>query len=51
MSFDLYSLDSGLDSDNPIEFSRKAILYDESDINKLVHHLNERLNHFSAKAI
>ena len=51
MSFDLYSLDSGLDSDDPTEFSRKAILFDESDVNKLVHHLNERLNHFSAKAI
>ena len=51
MSFDLYSLDSGLDRDDPTEFSRKAILFDESDVNKLVHHLNERLNHFSAKAI
>jgi len=51
MSFDLYSLDSGLDSDDPTKFSRKAILFDESDVNKLVHHLNERLNHFSAKAI
>jgi len=51
MSFDLYSLNSGLDRDDPTEFSRKAILFDESDVNKLVHHLNERLNHFSAKAI
>ena len=51
MSFDLYSLDTGLDSDDPTEFSRKAILFDESNINKLVHHLKEKLNHFSAKAI
>ena len=51
VSFDLYSLDSGLDSDDPTKFSRKAILFDESDVNKLVHHLNEKLNHFSAKAI
>ena len=51
MSFDLYSLDSGLDSDDPTEFNRKAILLDESDINKLGHHLNEKLNHFSTKAI
>ena len=51
LSFDLYSLDSGLDCDDPTEFSRKAILFEQSDINKLVHHLNEKLNHFSAKAI
>ena len=51
VSFDLYSLDSGLDSDDPTDFSRKAILFEQSDINKLVHHLNEKLNHFSAKAI
>ena len=51
MSFDLYSLDSGLDRDDATGFSRKAILYDRSDINKLVHHLKEKLNHFSAKAI
>ena len=51
MSFNLYDLDSGLDSDNPTDFSRKAILYDKSNINKLVHDHKEKLNHFSAKAI
>ena len=51
MSFNLYDLDSGLDSDDPTEFSRKAILFDKSDINKLVHDYKEKLNHFSAKAI
>ena len=51
MSFDLYSLNSGLDSDDPRDFYRKAILYERSDINKLVHHHKEKLNHFSAKAI
>ena len=51
MSFDLYSLNFGLDSDDPRDFYRKAILYERSDINKLVHHHKEKLNHFSAKAI
>ena len=51
MSFNLYDLDSGLDSDDATEFSRKAILFDKSDINKLVHDYKEKLNHFSAKAI
>ena len=51
MSFTLYDLNSGLDTDDSTKFSRKAILFDESDVNKLVHHLNEKLNHFSAKAI
>jgi hypothetical protein len=51
MSFNLYSLDSGLDNDDAIEFNRKAVLFEKSDINKLVHHLKEKLNHFSAKAI
>ena len=51
MSFDLYSLNSGLDNDDPTDFYRKAILYERSDINKLVHHHKEKLNHFTAKAI
>ncbi len=51
MSFNLYDLNSVLDSDDAIDFSHKAILFETSDINKLVHHLNEKLNHFSAKAI
>lgn len=51
MSFRLYDQNSGLDSDDAIEFSRKAILYEESDINKLVRDHKEKLNHFSAKAL
>ena len=51
MSFGLYDLKSGLDSDDSTEFNRKAILYEESDINKLVHDFREKLNHFCAKAI
>ena len=51
MSFNLYDLNSGLDSDDSTEFSRKAILYEESDVNKLVHDHKEKLNHFSAKAL
>ena len=51
MSFNLYDLDSGLDTDDATDYSRKAILYDESDVNKLVHDHREKLNHFCAKAI
>lgn len=51
MSFTLYGLDRGIDSDDATGFNRKAILYDKSDINKLVYHHKEKLNHFSAKAI
>ena len=51
MSFGLYDLKSGLDIDDATEFSRKAILYEESDINKLVRDHKEKLNHFSAKAL
>jgi hypothetical protein len=51
MSFNLYDLDSGLDSDDPTDFSRKAILYDKSAVNKLVHDHRENLNHYSAKAL
>ena len=51
MSFDLYSLERSIDGDDTVGFSRKAILYDKSDINKLAYHHKEKLNHFSAKAI
>ena len=51
MSFGLYDLKSGLDIDDATEFSRKAILYEASDINKLVRDHKEKLNHFSAKAL
>ena len=48
MSFELYDLKSGLDTDESTEFSRKAILYEESDVNRLVRDHKEKLNHFSA---
>ena len=51
MSFNLYDLNSGLDTDDATDFNRKAILYEPSDINKLVYDFKEKLNHFSAKAI
>ena len=51
LSFDLYSLKRSLDDEDAINFSRKAILYDKSDVNKLVHDSREKLNHFCAKAI
>ena len=50
VSFDLYNLNRSIDHD-AVNFSRKAILYNNSDINKLVYHHKEKLNHFSAKAI
>jgi len=51
MSLDLYSLNRSIDDVDAIEHSRKAILYDSSDVNKLVHDFKEKLNHFSAKAL
>ena len=51
MSLDLYSLNRSIDDENAIEFSRKAILYERSDVNKLVRDHKEKLNHFSAKAL
>ena len=51
MSYNLYDLDFELKDQNALGFSRKAILYDRNDINKLVITGNEKLNHFSAKAI
>ena len=51
MSFDLYSLNCSIDDEDTISFSRKAILYDKSAVNKLVHDHRENLNHFSAKAL
>ena len=51
MSFELYDLKSGLDTDESTEFSRKAILYEESDVNRLVRDHKEKLNHFSARSI
>ena len=51
MSLDLYSLNRSIDDEDAIEYSRKGILYDKSDVNKLVHDFREKLNHFCAKAI
>ena len=51
MSFNLYSLESGLDSDDASEYVHKAILYEQSDINKLVHDYKEKLNHFCAWSV
>jgi len=51
MSLDLYSLNRSIDDEDTIEYSRKAILYEKSDVNKLVHDFKEKLNHFSAKAL
>ena len=51
MSFNLYDLDFELDDKNATDFSRKAILYDRNDINKLVIAGAEKLNHFISKAI
>lgn len=51
MSFNLYDLNDSLDSDDSSGFSRKAILYDRNDLNKLVIAGTEKLNHFITKAI
>ena len=51
MSLDLYNLNRSIDDEDAIEYSRKGILYDRSDVNKLVHDFREKLNHFCAKAI
>jgi len=51
LSFDLYSLNRSIDDEDTIRFSRKAILYDRSAVNKLVHDFREKLNHFCAKAL
>ena len=51
LSLDLYNLNRSIDDEDAVKFSRKAILYDKSDVNKLVHDFREKLNHFCAKAI
>ena len=51
MSFELYSRSSGLENDDAIGFCRKAILYNDSDLNRLVIAGVEKLNHFITKAI
>ena len=47
----MYDQNSGLDSDDATEFSKKAILFEECDINRLVIAGTEKLNHFISKAI
>jgi hypothetical protein len=51
MSFNLYNLDYELADKNATDFSRKAILYDRNDMNKLVIAGTEKLNHFISKSI
>ena len=51
MSYNLYDLDTELADKNASDFSRKAILYDRNDINKVVIAGREKLNHFITKAI
>ena len=51
MSFNLYDLNYELADKNALDFSRKAILFDRSDLNKLVIAGVEKLNHFISKAI
>ena len=49
MSFDLYNSRRSIDDEDAVGFSRKAVFYEQSDINKLVRDHKEKLNHFSAK--
>jgi hypothetical protein len=51
MSFNLYDLDYKLVDQNAVDFSRKAILYNREDLNKLVIAGVEKLNHFITKSI
>ena len=51
LSFNLYDLNYELADKNALDFSRKAILFDRSDLNKLVIAGVEKLNHFISKAI
>ena len=51
MSFNLYDLNYELADKNALDFSKKAILFERSDLNKLVIAGVEKLNHFISKAI
>jgi hypothetical protein len=51
LSFDLYGLNRSIDDEDTIAFSRRAMLYDKSAVNKLVHDHKENLNHYCAKAL
>ena len=47
----MYDLNYKLDDKNALDFTRKAILYNREDINKLVIAGTEKLNHFITKAL
>ena len=49
MAFRLYDLDYELDDKAAVNFERKAILFNRSDLNKLVIAGAEKLNHFISK--
>jgi hypothetical protein len=51
MSNNLYDRDFELADKNALDFSRKAILFERNDINKLVIAGREKLNHFITKSI
>jgi hypothetical protein len=51
MSGNLYDLDSGLADKDALDFSRKALLFDRNDINKLIVAGREKLNHYITKSI
>jgi hypothetical protein len=51
MSGNVYDRDFELADKNALDFSRKAILFERSDINKLVIAGREKLNHFISKSI
>ena len=51
MSLDLYNQSCKLSDQDAIDFTRKAILFDNCNVNKLIRHHCEKLNHFTAKAI
>ena len=51
MSFNLYDLNYELTDKNAVDFSKKAILYNRDDLNKLAIVDREQLNHFISKAI
>ena len=51
MSLDLYDLRSELTDRNALEFERKAISYLPTDVNRLVKHHREKLEHYTAKSI
>ena len=51
MSYNLYDLHYELADKNALDFSRKAILFDRNDMNKVVLAGREKLSHFITKSI